>query len=312
MALIQFYAATDNKQLAAEATKAFEGTIRNDSKDDKSVDKNRNGLALAYAYELSGRTTDASTKYAAALETSPEDEELLKKAIEFDLRTGNTTKAEFRLRQIVAKKSVPKESEMIRWARRQLAPILAQKHTYPTNRKAHDLIEANLRDLPDSTADRRRLTTLVAASLPTLESRKLAISEFEKLRKVGGSLTLDDQLLLAKLYLADGNWVMALPIYRDVATHSRDPGQLAVCVEEMLNHKNKDQPDSTEAEAQSWLRKLETIPHAEFAAVILRSELLLRQNRSNEAFEQLVELVKTSRRRCQDGPDPSTIGDRTT
>lgn len=282
--LVRFYATT-GKKIAAEKARADA---------ERNLKGVKNPMATVYLDELIGRTNEAESVYEQAIREAPHDELLQRRQIELLLNHGKSGEAEPKLRAIVEAKPAPKDPTMRPWARQELAKILASHGTWAPYEEARSLIEENLKQTPESTRD-RLLKALILTSQPTAENKKLAIAEFESLSKRPGTLSPDNLILLAQLYLAGKDWDKASPVLLDIASQTKDPKQLTFCIEQLLNHNEY-------ALAENWLRKLEALPKSEVATATFGADLLFRQNDRQKAFDRIEKFVGD----IKDTDDPAT------
>jgi cellulose synthase operon protein C len=274
IALIQFYATSDRKDLAKE--KIAEAKTK--------IAAKKAPAALAYAYQLVGAVQEADQAYDAAIKSAPDDFQIRRLSIEFKIGVGHMKEAEAQLRWLLASTSAANHPENLAWVRRTLALTVASAGTFPKFSEAQALLEENLRQSPQSDAD-RRARALVDVSVPTRENYERASQELESLLNRPGVLSPDDRMVLAKLYLSAGQWVKASQIFREVVTRYKDPRHIAVYVEALLQ-----QNELTEVD--DWVRHLEDIAPRAFTTVDLRAQLLARQQRFGEAFDTVVGLAQ--------------------
>jgi tetratricopeptide (TPR) repeat protein len=282
IALVQFYATTGRKDLAK----------KNIDEAKTKIDAKQASAALAYAYQLVGGVQEADQTYDAAIKTAPDDFQIRRLSIEFKIRIGDMKVAESRLRELLGSTSAASDPQNLAWVRRTLALAVATAGTFPNYAEAQGLIEENLRQSPQSDVD-RRARALVDVLFPTRANHNRAIRELELLLNRPGVLSPDDQIMLAKLHLAGGQWARASQVFREVVTRSKDPRHCAAYVEALLQEKEL-------AEAEVWVRHLEEIAPGDFATVDLRARLLTRKQRFGEAFDRIVATVR------QDTSDATT------
>ncbi len=115
------------------------------------------------------------------------------------------------------------------------------------------------------------MEALVDASLPTKESRQRAIEKLELLSQRAGVLTLDDHLILAKLYWSAGDRSKARDQLRTLATQGRSPEYTLAYAEILLEEKEF-------SEAENWVRRVEELAPSEFGTAMIRARLLARRS----------------------------------
>jgi tetratricopeptide (TPR) repeat protein len=205
----------------------------------------RRGLAIGQAQEILGRYHDAERAYRDILRRTPNDAEALSRLANLYLRRNEPIKAERVLMRLLDPQVVVSEEDLPEWRR-----LLALAITAPEQRKdrvnqALALLAQN-RGQGDAEAD-RRVAALVGLARPTDRAKALAALE----RLPGGSArTPLEQLRLAQLYDATGNWPRARELYLGLVGHDRaNGGYLAVLIDGLLRQGKK-------SEAANYLRHL--------------------------------------------------------
>jgi tetratricopeptide (TPR) repeat protein len=202
-------------------------------------------LALAGCYEVMGRLEDAHQHYQLALKSHREDANVLQRASAFYLRMDKPLQAEKLLIGLLDP-GLPAE-EARRWARRQLALLLAFRGEPEAYRQALALLDANRKEGEDNLAQ-RRIRALVRGTQP--ENRHAALAELEGLLKLARPTPLE-QYRLIQLYEADGNKEAAQKQMLDLLTQGdpANPAYLAHHVRTLLQNGEK-------SDAQTWLSEL--------------------------------------------------------
>jgi cellulose synthase operon protein C len=268
VALIQLYATTGQKDLAQKALVEAK----------KKINQKQAPVALAYAEQLLGQLPEAGALYDAAVKSTPGDFEVRKRAIEFKLKVGREEEAESWLREFLASGQASNNLQNRAWARRTLALSLAASSTNPKHLEAQELLKKNLQDSPESELDLRAIG-LIDASFPTRASQERALEVLGKLDERRGVLNPEHRIILARL-LSHKDWLKSSRLFRDVATHSKDPRYTAAYVDALLNHEEL-------PEADVWLRRLEELSPGDFVTADLRVRWLARQRRYGEAFDRI-------------------------
>ncbi len=240
-------------------------------------------VAAAEFNEILGQPEAAARQYQAAFEAAPHDPDTLRRVADFYLRTGRATQAETSLRSLVA--ACPAEDRQdLPWARRTLAMVLRQRGHYPELLEAIALVEANLATPLPADQDRRALAVLLA-SHPRREKRREARRVLAELIESQRAASPEDRLLLAQLWLAEGDWLQASRQLRTVAvSHGDQPRYIRPYVRALLEQEET-------IEAGMWLDRLERLAPNDFSTVSLRAEALARQHRYAEALRLLDECL---------------------
>jgi predicted Zn-dependent protease len=207
-------------------------------------------LALAQAYEVLTRLKDAEEQYQVALTRQPQDFIVVQKAATFYLRIGRPAKAEPLIERLLQPELAAPE-ELIAWAQRQHALLLAAHGEEAKVQKALALLDRN-RALVGATVADRRARTFVQAVQGNSEFQRQAVREIEESMKLQ-PLSADEQFRLAQLCERVDDWVKARELLVGLLTHDgHNPAYLAFYIRSLL-HRGKTE------EAQSWLVRLEKV-----------------------------------------------------
>ncbi len=161
--------------------------------------------------------------------------------------------------------------------------ILANRGGYQNFQKSRQLIDKNLAATEMSVLDRRVRATI--DSLDPLQSRrKESISIYEAM-VLDQSATLDDRFELAKMYLAEGNWVQASIQLRSlIGANGDEPRYLATYIDALLEHEET-------SNAETYLERLEKISPNHISTIALQARMLVAKNQADKAFELLKEFI---------------------
>jgi tetratricopeptide (TPR) repeat protein len=245
------------------------------------IEESARAVALAQCYEALGRGGLAEKQYGEALQGRPDDPAVLRTAADFYLRTGRPSAAEAQLRHFLepAVKASPPD---LAWARRSLAFALSAKGDPRERDRALALLEENRRG-PAESAEDQRTRALVLALLPG--RRAEAVGLFEDLAR-RQPLGPDERFVLAKLYEAEGNWRLARETFLSLAASSDvQPLHLGHYVNGLLVR-------GEAGEAQLWLARLEKLEPDSPRTVDLKTRLLHRQGRTDEAVAVVREFAR--------------------
>jgi len=253
-------------------------------------------LAVAQCYELIGNFDQARAKYELALEQSPEDEAVLRAAIQFQLKAGRGNEAEVLLRKML--QSLPDaESRERKWATLNLALALSMAGETKKIDEALTIIGEN-RNAGSATPADLRIQALVLARHPSLQQRRSAIPLLEKSLEQDSDTAIEDRYLLAKLCVATGDRAKARSEFRKlVVSRSNDLRFLSAFLQLLLQS-----GETTEAEL--WLPRLQEAAPDSLLTIDFQSQILFAQKH----YPEVVTLLKESTildDTAQDTPDVS-------
>jgi tetratricopeptide (TPR) repeat protein len=213
----------------------------------KAVPAERRLLAEALGAEALGRLGDAVVALRRRWKEEPRDAEALRRLAELCVRLNKLDEAEAALKALLADDG-PAQPEEVPSLRRTMALVLsAPEHG---GRRAEDAARwlALNRVAEGDTAANRRAEALVFGMRP--EDRSAALKELSAQPMTGGH---QEQLRLATLFDAAGEWPRAHPILRRLATEDPDnPAYPALLIDGLL--RNKKRPEAT-----LWLGRLKEL-----------------------------------------------------
>lgn len=229
---------------------------------------------LARCYEAIGRPDQAAEQYRAALAAKPDDIGTLAEAADHARRMGRFAEAEPLLNKILDPKLKAPAREVIR-ARRALAIGIAS-----TDRRrlpeALALLEQNLQGGGDP--EDRRVRALLMATQP--EGRREAIGIFEEMARTHPP-TPDEQLVVARLHEAEGDWTAA----RDrmlalLKAHGDNPSYVASFITSLLRRGEAE-------EAWPWTEELERLEPKAARMAELKANVLKARGKVDQAVAVL-------------------------
>jgi tetratricopeptide (TPR) repeat protein len=221
VALIALLARIDRDQARREVVEA-----------EKALKKGRNALALVACQELVGQDSEAEKLAAQALHEQPGDPGVMAELAVFHVRNGRNAQAEKLWRQVLEPGTRAPQA-LLQAARRGLAVQLALKQAYPAHKEALALIEQNLEG--SNAIEDRRTKALVLGMQPAQRSE--AIRLFESLSPLAATTPPLMQLLLARLYEAEGQWPRARACLNALAqAEEKNPAVLRAAVWPLLRH----------------------------------------------------------------------------
>ena len=237
-------------------------------------------LALGACYQLLDDREMARAQYEKAVGERPEDLLARRAAASFYLDIGDRHQAEPHLRKILDPASKA-PAELVRWARRGLALVLAPGD-YEKYQTAVNLLKENMKESPTA-ADRRTLAVILA-SRPYRSSRREAIAMLEEAIRKEGSKP-EDHLLLAQLYEREGDWPKARQrLFALLATHSFNPQYVAYFASTLIQRGDA-------ADAEPWVNKLVQLEPDALRTLEVRARYLAATQRLAQATKLLMEYV---------------------
>jgi len=232
---------------------------------EKTIKPEEAPTALALCYEMVGRSADAETLHIAAAKSRPDDPSGQIQLALFYRRTGQAEKAEASIRTLLDDPKSPDQT--IRWARRQMALVLASGNDGRRTREGLKLVDQNLQAKADSVEDLQVRAVLLAKQIG---NRRDGIKAYEDLMRLG-PLSPGEKLALAELHEIGHNPAKAGEILRSLVAAggaaADDPRVLALYTRNLLA---RGQP----SEAETWLTRLEKVQPNNPVAVELRARLL--------------------------------------
>ena len=203
---------------------------------------------------------------ALAARKDPKDLTVTRRLVEFLIRTDPAEAAK-QLKEILSPGPVAKDAGTVAWARRVLAMIYINGNP----RRPAEALALFDAARPQDTAnpEDRRIWAKVLVAQGTLEHRRAAMASLESLvdEKLADP---DDQLLLARLEEAEGNWPKSRDQYRnlierisnlrDSDNRNRRLSYVAEFAERLLqSHQPSEDRDQDLAEAQEQIEKLKRL-----------------------------------------------------
>ncbi len=239
----------------------------------------------------------ASQWYRAAERSRPDDFDVNRQFVDFQLRTGQFTSVKEYLTKIL--KDEKRAPEHVVWARRSLALALLISNDYEQVRQCLELVkpieEALQKKETVPPEDLRILSRVYEAQ---------RVPEYhEKARKVlenvvaGGSGVPDDRLLLAAMYSKDGDWSAAREQYdrvmsdtensRSLEVLTRRPDYLARYVRELLAQHQVRKDAELLDKAEELVAKLGRLSPNLLSAVLLEARVAKAKDQPGKAEELL-------------------------
>jgi len=241
VALVQFLGSVQDLTAAEKTIEEAE----------KKIPEKDAPLALAQCYEAIGKNELAEKNYKKALRLTPDSSLVTRHLAKFYLNTNRLELGEEQLKKIVNKKVKASEAEA-NWARRRLAFALLTSGGHKNRNEALSLIEQNLETGGANLQD-QRAKVMILATRPRGRQRRDAIKILESLVAHKHNTKQADRFSLAKLYLAEGNWVKASQQMRTLlASNGQNPRYMSTYIKGLLEHGEL-------KEANRWLERLKEV-----------------------------------------------------
>ena len=236
---------------------------------------------LGQCYQALNQTQEAEEQYQLALKAKPNNEQVLWALTQLYLSKARWPEAEDLLRRLIA---VSPSASVATSTRRAAAMVLTMRHGYPGFQEGLALLEQNLEKTGGTAAD-RRMKAMLLSTRPSHSQRREAIGLLETLDE-SSQLTLDDQVSLIRLYMAEDDVKQARAYMAALLqSHGTNAEYLALCVRLLLQH-----GEASET-VMVWLEKLEQLQPEQFQTIELRARALAAQNKADEALKLLQNLA---------------------
>ncbi|MFO0810236.1 MAG: tetratricopeptide repeat protein [Gemmataceae bacterium] len=286
VALVQVLASTGKKDRALAETQAAE----------KRLTGGDSVLALAQCFETAGKSDRAKELYEAAAKVVPTSANLLQGVANYYVRTGQFATAEPMLRRLVRDYGT-QTPDMARWARRNLAVILAIQGGDARTTEALSILESDgtTSGNVDAVGTDRTKATLLAIQ-KTRKSRRDALGILEGLID-GRTATPEDHFLAAQLHESLDDWPRARRRYLgliDLPGGMDSSTRIVVAARSLLRH---GEPN----EARPFIRKIDDLDAKSFAAREMKARLLRAENKPVEAVALLKAVAQS------DGVNPMAV-----
>lgn len=253
---------------------------------EKAMTNEQTSLTVGQCYELIGKVDLARSRYNAALEQAPDNIVVVRRVVDFQLKSGRAGEAELLLRKVVNGGKDKTSERDRRWASQQLAIALANQGTAERMAEALALIDKNLASGFKTVTD-QRVKALILARQPSVAQRREAIEILQKLLLHESDTAVEDRFLLARLYLAIGDRSKARPELRTLlGSNGHDARFVSAYLQLLL-----DSDETTDAE--SWLDKLQTVAPNELRTADLSAQVLFGKGR----YSEVIAFVKASSQR---------------
>lgn len=250
----------------------------------QQINPDQSSLAIAQCYERLGDVEQADKGFQAALKQSPNDMAIRRMAVEFYLKNNDVAKAEPLLTEMI-KKSRDKKDKDLPWANRSLAIIYSLKGNPEQLNQALELIDKNLESGTAAIED-QRVRAHILSRRPSIKDRLAAIGLLEKLvaldPNAGGAAFVEDEFLLARLYLATGERAKGrAALLKVLGTNSKTPRYIAPFLQLLLQERQL-------SEAELWLDRLRT----EAPADLLTTEFQVQLTFAKQQYSEVASLLK--------------------
>jgi cellulose synthase operon protein C len=249
---------------------------------------------LGQCYEAMGRLDEAEKQFKAHVDAEPDDPQRLQLLAIFLQRHNQLSKAKPYFRKLIDPDKTKAKLLVQAWARRMLAMGLTTEGGYPNYLEALKLLEANQKALSDppteSTKDDFRRSLLEdkrtkAAILSTRpEMHPEALKLLEEIATRQPPLTPEDKYLQARLF-PEHEWQKARDILLELhANYLKNTTFLITLIQLLIKH--------DPAQAESFLRKLETMQPDPYQTLALKVMLLKETKKIDDAEKLLNDQAK--------------------
>jgi tetratricopeptide (TPR) repeat protein len=257
VAWVTFLASLPDRKKAEEAAAEARITLRGPE----------HAVALAVCFEAAGKSAEAENVLLEALKNQPDDLALQRQLAAIYWRRGDLEKAHPLLTRLSEGRG-----EIAGWARRHRAMGLARSGSYAKIREALPLIERNLEDAGATPEDQRARAILLSVQPGRrAEAVKALEASFRNL-----PATADEQMLLAQLYEASGNWPAARERLSALTTGDAEVRHLEYFIQRLLYHDEL-------AAAELVLEKLERLASSEWGTIALKARIWAKTQREEDA-----------------------------
>jgi tetratricopeptide (TPR) repeat protein len=179
----------------------------------KKADKKIRPLVLADCYTALENKEKALAEYSKAIKESPKDIQTVKRMIAFLIMAGELKQAEEVLNGLNKSKDKIAPEDFV-WVRRTLASLKFDQGSPKERKEAIALIDENLKNDPNSLAD-KRVMAFGLSRKGTHEDRKKSETLLIELTKIPNPSD-KDRYLLAKLLLMKNNWSEASQLFQSL------------------------------------------------------------------------------------------------
>ncbi len=261
----------------------------------KKMPPDQVALTLAKCYHVLGRLAEAEGHYLNVYQNDKNNKALARLMAGLYLqarKVKNPKKAEENrkkgktiLREMIDGKRPTNEND-IPWARRQLAALLSEQRSHRSYHEAMKLIEANLREDPESVPDKRRKARLLSRR-PSRTDRRKAQAILEELVRLPQP-SHHDRYELARLYYTEEQWNKASRQMQPVLAAKRiEPKWLDFYIRALIRAKEF-------SGAEGSLARYEKMGADPYRVALLRAQILSGRKRHNEAIRVLRDYVNNA------------------
>jgi cellulose synthase operon protein C len=250
-------------------------------------------ITLGICYEKLNELEKAQAKFEEAAKAAPQNSVVLRDVSDFYLRNKKFEEAEPLLARIVALQS-PATLTVACWARRQQAMLLKNRGDFDHFCQGLALIDENLRSNAASMEDKAMRVRFLITD-PRKEKLGEAAAAMEELVK-GQNATIDDNFILAQLYLRRNAWNRYVQLMRDgvLASKKGSPKtEYLVFYIDSLLQKN------VLEDADNWLQTLEKSSPDLFDTVRLRAEYKFLRGEHKAASDLVMDFLNNPRAQPQ-------------
>ena len=266
-----------------------------------AIEEERSILAIAFCYELVGKSDLALATYRSAFEKTPDDVTTGLRLVDFLLKTGASEDAVLILRKLVKSSSGDDENSQNqrRLVHRRLANLLIAGGSQEQLNEAMTLVERNLGNSQSVAAEDLRLKAIILANGPAAVEHEQAIAILERLVQSApaNAPLAEDQFLLARMYLQAGDQINARIQLRKLISSNKSEGRFILAYAQLCLQSNEP------TEAELYLSFLQKLAPNELSTIDLEAQVLFAKGRYAEISSLLSGLNSN---RFQDSTKPET------
>ncbi|MGD9858293.1 MAG: tetratricopeptide repeat protein, partial [Planctomycetaceae bacterium] len=240
----------------------------------------------------------AERHYTAAVDAAPDSMSLYRERTEYFIETNQFDKARQSLAKVLDPQlNVPREVRL--WAEHSTALVTASGGTFDDLTRGLELLRAAEVDTVEQRIFNLRSQLDVLARRNRVADRKEMVRLLEQLREVAGvRFTLNEQLQLAALYEAAGDWPKAEAEFETLLNPDppqsgpRDPAVIAGYALAMLRQKGPFDDERIER-LNRFVEELKQLAPGALETALIEARLLHAQGRSAEAVPVLLAYLDT-------------------
>ncbi len=250
--------------------------------------EDRRTLAIAQGFEIVGDQQLAEQYYKSALDAAPKDPKTQRIVASYYVRTRQEELAKPLIDELLKlQPSNSSEREILAWARRSAAQMLAAQGDYQSFLKAVEYLSPSPGET--SSAADLSLRAFLLGSRPDVASARQALDALQELKNLR-ALSTDERLLLSQVYERTGNWGAVRDELLAMLNQPNAAATTYTMLIEMLIRRN-----AVES-AVPWLQKLESFARTNpLLVATVAAHVASVQGNSEQAAARMMRLLPTER-----------------